>query len=171
MVKTGKLKEGAVTVLIVLSVVLIDLVVDVVFLAWWLRRLRAEAVERMREITKGETVYHVEDCNFFGRLSSGYRQWRGNGLLALTDGGLCFRQLLPRKELFIPLDAVTGISRPRSFLGKTRMKDLVRVDFRDEEGKDDACAWLLPSTSWWIAALEALRAGEEPPAAPWKDRS
>lgn len=155
-------------VLIILLVVLFDIVVDIVFLAWWIRRLRAEAVERLREATEGETVYHVEDCNFFGRASQGYRQWRGNGLLTLTGSGLLFRQLLPKKEILIPVGSITEVSRPRSFLGKTKMKDLVRVDFRDEGGRDDACAWLLPSTSWWIAALEALRAGEEPPAAPWK---
>ena len=153
---------------IIVLVVLADLVVDVLLLAWWIRRLRGEAVERIKELAEGESVYHVEDCNFFGRMSKGYKQWRGNGILALTDRGLHFRQLLPRTEIFIPRDSISDISRSRSFLGKTRFKDLLRVDFADGEGGKDACAWLVPSLEWWIAALESLRVGEEPPAAPWK---
>lgn len=155
-------------VLIIMLVVLADLVVDVLLLAWWIRRLRAEAVERLKELTEGEAVYHVEECNFFGRESKRYKQWRGNGLLALTDRGLRFRQLLPRTEIFIPRDSILDISRPRSFLGKTRFKDLLRVDFADGEGRKDACAWLVPSLEWWVDALKTLRTGEEPPAAPWK---
>lgn len=158
-------------VLIILLVVLVDIVVDIVFLAWWIKRLRAEAVARMKEMTEGETVYHVEDCNFFGRASRGYRQWRGNGLLALTDRGLRFRQLIPRTEISIPIGAISGVSEPSSFLGKSRMKKLLQVDFRGEDGAEDACAWLIPSLEWWKEALEALRAGKEPPAAPWESGS
>ncbi len=155
--------------LIIILIVIADVVIDLLFLSWWVKRLRSEAVERLREITEGERVFNVEDCNFFGRLSKGYKQWRGNGMLALTDQGLRFRQLLPRTEILIPVGSVTGLSRPRSFLGKSRFKDLLRVDFVNEEGKSDACAWLLPSLDWWVAALEALRAGGEPPPAPWED--
>ena len=157
--------------LIILSVVLVDLVIDIFFLAWWIKRLRAEAVERMKELTEGETVYHVEDCNFFGRASKGLKQWRGNGLLALTDRGLRFRLFIPRTEVFIPIGAISSVSEPSSFLGKSKMKKLLRVDFLGEDGSEDACAWLLPSLEWWKEALEALRAGEEPPAAPWKGGS
>lgn len=154
--------------LIIIIIVAVDLIVDLALLRWWIKRLRREAVERLREITEGERVYNVEDCNFLGRESRGYRQWRGNGLLALTDRGLRFRQLMPRTDVFIPLGSITGLSMPRSFLGKSGLKGLLRVDFRDEEGKDDACAWLLPSPAWWASALEALLAGGEPPEAPWE---
>jgi len=156
--------------LVIILVVVANLLVDLVFIAWWVRRLRAEAAERLREITEEgkEKVYNVEDCNYLGRLSKGYRQWRGNGLLALTDRGLRFRQLIPRTEIFIPPDSITAISGPRSFLGKSKSRELLRVDFTDEAGAEDACAWLLSSPGWWFAALEALRAGEEPPDAPWE---
>ncbi|NPV60025.1 MAG: hypothetical protein HPY75_10215 [Actinobacteria bacterium] len=155
-------------VLFVLLVVLVDIVITMAFLTRWIKSLRVEAVERMKEMTEGETVYHVEDCNFFGRASKGYWQWRGNGLLALTDRGLRFRQLVPRTEISIPIGAISSVSDPSSFLGKSRMKKLLRVDFQGEGGEEDACAWLLPSLEWWKEALEALRSGKEPPAALWE---
>jgi len=153
---------------IVTVVVLAGVIADICFFIWWFKRLRMEAIESMRGDVGEEKVYHVEDCNFFGRQSAGYRQWRGNGVLALTEKGIHFRMLLPRKELFIPLDSIKEISHPRSFLGKSKARDLLRVDFVNEAGEEDACAWLVPSLQWWSDAISALRVGEEPPAPPWK---
>ncbi|RJP31637.1 MAG: hypothetical protein C4536_07550 [Actinobacteria bacterium] len=154
--------------LIIILVVLISIAADIVFFIWWFKRLRAEAIEDLHQAVGEERVYQVEDCNFFGRQSSGYKQWRGNGVLALTDRGIHFRMFIPRKELFVPLDSIRDISQPRSFLGKSKMKSLLRVDFTGEEGRDDACAWLVPSLQWWSEAVAALRAGKEPPDAPWE---
>ncbi|MBC7247219.1 MAG: hypothetical protein H5T73_05520 [Actinobacteria bacterium] len=152
--------------IIVILAVLASITADVCVLSWWIKRLRVEAVESLRETVDGEKVYHVEDCNYFGTLSRGYAQLRGNGILALTDRGIHFRMLLPRRYLFIPLASVRAVSRPRSFLGKTRAGELLRVDFADDEGREDACAWLVPSPEWWTEALHALRAGGEPPTVP-----
>jgi hypothetical protein len=157
--------------LFVLIIVLLFLISDIAFFVWWIRRLRAEAVSDLQETVSGEKVYHVEDCNYFGLQSAGYKQWRGNGVLALTGRGIHFRMFVPRKTLFIPVEAVREISDPRGFLGRTKAKKLLRVDFMDSAGKEDACAWLVSSLQWWMDALRALRSGEEPPAAPWKNPS
>jgi hypothetical protein len=154
-------------VLIIVLAVLASVVADIVFFVWWFKRLRGDA---LREVVGEEKVYHVEDCNFFGRQSSGYRQWRGNGVIALTDRGVHFRMFLPRKEVFVALDSVAAISQPRTFLGKSKARELLRVDFVDEAGEEDACAWLVRSLQWWIESLEALKAGREPPPAPSSDR-
>ncbi len=76
--------------------------------------------------------------------------------------------LLPRKEIFIPLESVRDISHPRGFLGKSRAADLLRVDFVNEAGENDACAWRVRSLQWRSAALKALRAGRVPSPAAWK---
>ena len=153
--------------MIVVPAVLASITADVYFLFRWMKRLRVEAIEALRGTVGVEKVYNVEDCNYFGTLSRGYAQLKGNGILALTDRGIHFRMLLPRRYLFIPVASVRAVSRPRSFLGRTRARELLRVDFTDEGGRDDACAWLVPSPDWWTKALPALQAGEEPPAAPW----
>jgi hypothetical protein len=155
---------------IVVAVVLVDLVVDMVLVRWWIRKLRNEAVNALREAVGGEKVFHVEDCNFFGRQSRGYAQVRGNGLLALTDRGIHFRMFLPRRYLFIPLEDVGSVSVAGSFLGKSRGRKILRVDFRTSGGGDDACGWLVPSPGWWVEALRSLSAGKEPPPTPWKEK-
>lgn len=69
------------------------------------------------------------------------------------------------------LASIEDVSLPRSFLGKTKAKDLLRVDFKDEPGGEDACAWLVPSLPWWEEAIAALREGKEPPTPPWKNQA
>lgn len=128
----------------------------------WIRRLRRAAVEDLRRDVGGERVYRVNDCNFFGVLSSGYAQVRGNGVLALTEKGLHFRMLAPRKYLFIPLDSIREVSHPRWFLGKTKARTLLRVDFVNREGEKDAAAWIVPHYRWWGEAITDLRAGGKP---------
>ncbi|MBD3278234.1 MAG: hypothetical protein GF388_08040 [Candidatus Aegiribacteria sp.] len=89
-------------------------------------------------------------ANFFGVRSRGYRQVRGNGILILTDSELFFRMLLPAKELRIPLRSVTSVETVRSFLGKSKLRTLVKVNFRNSQGADDAAAWLVKDTDQWI---------------------
>ncbi|MBC7252987.1 MAG: hypothetical protein H5T72_03325 [Actinobacteria bacterium] len=141
-------------------------ILGVVLACLWVKRLRDQALAELARRTEGEEVYALEGCNFLGKLSGGYAQIRGNGLLALTDRGIHFRMLFPRRCLFIPLGSVTEVSDPRSFLGKWKGKELLRVDFTDQEGKADACAWLVRSPAWWSGSLRSLLSGEGPPPAP-----
>ncbi|MBN2026018.1 MAG: hypothetical protein JW854_04595 [Actinobacteria bacterium] len=156
--------------LVIILVVLASIVADVFFFIWWFKKLRVEAIEDIRKTVGEEKVYNVEDSNCFGVLSKGYKQIRGNGVLALTDKGIHSRMFVPRKYLFIPLGSVRAVSNPRSFLGKTKARLLLRVDFVNEEGRDDACAWLVPSLQWWSGAVEALKNGVQPPLAPWREK-
>jgi len=154
------------TAALIVIAVLLSLAADLAVMRWLIRYLRDGAVNALREIVGRENVYHVEDCQFFGQLSSGYAQVRGNGLLALTDQGIHFLMILPRRHLFIPLVSVQGVSRAPSFLGKRSAKGLLRVDFAGEGGCEDACAFLVRSPDWWASALLSLISGEEPPPAP-----
>ena len=128
----------------------------------WVRRLRREAAGALRD-ELAEDVLHVADCNFMGMLSSGYAQVRGNGLLALTRDGLRFRMLLPRRSFYIPLSSIKGVTYPRRFLGKFKGGELLRVDFANSAGKEDACAWLVADPHWWGEAIAALLEGKDPP--------
>jgi hypothetical protein len=143
-------------------------ILAVVYTAAYLviRRLRARAIAALRGDTARETVYHVADCNFFGVLSSGIAQVRGNGLLALTSTGIRFRMLAPARTLFIPMQSIRGVSHPRWFLKKSKARELLRVDFKNETGEDDAAAWLVRDLRWWSAAVKAANGGKELPPRP-----
>jgi hypothetical protein len=133
---------------------------------FWVKRLRKEAAQALRDEVGDEGVFDVADCNFLGTLSSGYAQVRGNGLLALTVDGLHFRMFRPRRYLSIPLESIRLISHPRWFLGKTKLQELLRVDFVNPDGDEDACAWLVNDPQWWAEAITALRDGRQPPPRP-----
>jgi hypothetical protein len=139
-----------------------------IFATIWvlIKRLRERALAAMRSDIAEEKVYHVADCNYFGVLSSGIAQVRGNGLLALTSGGIRFRMLAPARTLFIPVASIRGISHPRWFLKKTKVKVLLRIDFVNEKGKEDAAAWIVRDLQWWDEAIGALKDGHEPPPRP-----
>lgn len=149
-------RESEVTVAFVILAVTAAILGGLALLFAWVRRLRVEAAETLRGAVGGEKVLRMEDCNFFGLLSEGHAQVRGNGMLALTDRGIHFRMLYPRRYLHISVDAVTAVSTSRSFLGKWRGKDLLRIDFTRQDGSGDACAFLLRSPRDWANALEGL---------------
>ncbi len=154
----------SVTMIVILAFGLSLFIMACVFsvAVFWIRRLRKEAAEDLHRDLGEEKVYKVDDCNFFGIASRGMGQVRGNGMLALTGEGLRFRMLLPRRALFIPLDSVRMVSYPRWFLGKSKAKALLRVDFINEAGEEDACAWLVRNPQWWGEAITALQKGKEP---------
>ena len=149
-----------VILVLALCAAILVVVYGVAFLV--IRRLRDGAVLALRTDVGEEEVYHVADCNFFGILSSGIAQVRGNGLLALTSAGLRFRMLAPKRTLFIPRASVHGVSNPRWFLKKSKARDLLRVDFINDQGQEDAAAWLLRDLPWWNEAVESLRSGGTP---------
>ncbi len=154
-----------VTIIVVVAV-LASVISEVLFFRWWIRNLRKEAIEFLRQALKGQKVIFVEDCNFLGQLSQRRGRITGNGLLALTEEGLGFRMLFPRRYIFIPLNSVRQVSIVNSFMGKTKGKGILRVDFYGDEGADDACSWLVSSLEWWTQALNSLLSGNQPPETP-----
>lgn len=88
-------------------------------------------------------------ANFFGLRSRGMRQVRGNGILLLTGSEIFFRMLLPSREFRIPLDSVTSLETPGSFLGKSKGRKLLQVNFTTFDGEEDSAAWLVGEPDRW----------------------
>ena len=98
-------------------------------------------------------------ANLFGIKSGGMKQIRGNGILLLTSSQLYFRMLLPKREILIPVNSITSIETPKSFLGKTKGRKLLKIDYRNDIGGTDSAAWLVPDLEKWI---ETIRRSAEP---------
>ncbi|MCD4775968.1 MAG: hypothetical protein K8S15_07940 [Candidatus Aegiribacteria sp.] len=92
-------------------------------------------------------------ANLFGIKSRGMKQVRGNGTLLLTSSQLYFRMLLPKKEILVPLRSITSVETPRSFLGKTKGRKLLKIDFRNDTGGTDSAAWLVADLEKWVEAI------------------
>lgn len=120
-------------------------------------RVRRRLERRVRaRFSDGEMLGATTAANFFGQLSLGGRQIRGNGALVLTPDCLCFLRAAPEREYVIPLADITGLSLPRVFNGKSVLTPLLRVDFR-HDGADDAMAWALREPQLWLDAIAAAR--------------
>lgn len=92
--------------------------------------------------------------NFFGSTDKGYAQIRGNGVLILTEEGLHFEMLIPKKRIDIPLSSVIGLETTRSFLGKSRGKKLLRVN-HVMNGQLVSSAWQLKDLDEWIKDINS----------------
>ncbi len=119
-----------------------------------IRRLCQRRIDDVAHALRGARILRQADsANFFGRQSLGLGQVRGNGVLALTPERLHFLLYLPRREFSVEVASITGIERTRWFLGKSKGRELLQVNFRDAAGAPDAMAWLVPDLEEWEQAL------------------
>jgi hypothetical protein len=119
----------------------------------WLFRNRIQAAATEAELALGSPVIVDEAALFFGVRSRGAAQLRGNGYLAASDHALFFRMWVGKRKLHIPRDRMTGVSTPRSFLGKTVGQTLLAISFTNDEGQPDEAGWLVRDLSAWQATL------------------
>ncbi|MEJ7603193.1 MAG: hypothetical protein WKG01_35225 [Kofleriaceae bacterium] len=100
-----------------------------------------------------EIVFEDLRASNFGLESKGAIQARGNGALVLTARELHFFQLIPARDVRIPLDRITQVKTVRTHLGKTVGRSLLHVSFTVEGGQD-AMAWSVTDVETWLSKLE-----------------
>jgi hypothetical protein len=121
------------------------------------RRLEKRRAEEVLARFAGQEILGLtSNALFFGQQSRGPGQVRGNGVLLLTRSQLFFQMWAPRREYTIPLDAIRAVSTPKSHLGKTRFRPLLKVEYTNSAGDSDSCAWLLGNLETWSAALQKV---------------
>ncbi len=103
-----------------------------------------------------DAIIIVKNANFFGQKSLGYIQIRGNGVLALTSDKLFFEMWLPKKGIEIPINRITYINNPIQFLGKTKLRSLLKVTFINQNGQTDSAAWQISELDRWTNELHKL---------------
>ncbi len=118
------------------------------------RRGRIEAEVRGR-LGEGSILAIDEAANCFGIESRGAFQIRGNGCLGVSHDQVLFIMWLPRREILIRRERITGIERARSHLGKTVGRELLRVRFINDSGIRDSVAWWVRDLASWEAVLAA----------------
>lgn len=121
------------------------------FLKWFLGKRVKRILDRFksRRVLKTST-----SADFFGQESLGIRQVRGNGVLILTEEELYFQMWVPNREFHIPVSSIVGVETPKSHLGKTKLKPLLKVIFKNRKNEIDSSAWLVKDLSVWREALE-----------------
>jgi hypothetical protein len=118
-----------------------------------IRRVLRDEVQRR---TRGrEVLLQTFTANFFGRESLGPAQIRGNGALILTRTELIFILAFPRRETVIPIETITSITQPRSHLGKTAFRPLLRVQYAGPQGAD-TIAWAVGNPDHWQETIASV---------------
>ncbi|MGC9316539.1 MAG: hypothetical protein ACP5KN_00715 [Armatimonadota bacterium] len=132
-------------------------VVTVVALVLALRAVAKRREAEADDALIGERILLRDpSANLMGVQSAGMGQVRGNGVLSLTEYRLHFLMWLPRREVVIPLSRVTGIETPEEFMGKSKHRPLLQVNFTGEEGHPDAAAWAVRKLPVWRERIEQL---------------
>jgi len=101
-------------------------------------------------------LYLDEKAIFFGIKTSGFRTLRGNGIFIITEKQIYFSLFLPDKEYKIKIDSIEEIRTGKSFLGKTKFRELLIIDFKENDARLNSAAWLLSDLNQAIETLEKI---------------
>lgn len=126
---------------------------------FFIKKVQKTREEEVRKAFKGKRILKMcPNAVFVGQSSgSAFGAVRGNGVLVLTEDELFFQMWVPKRDLKIPVSAVTGISTPKSFQSRTVFRPLLQVDYKNESGAPDSIAWAVSDLAQWKTALERLR--------------
>lgn len=117
-----------------------------------LKRKRAE--ELFRNYHKDRIIYFSREVNFFGKHSDGSLNIKGNGSMLLTPDQLHFKKWIPVQDLIIPIENIKNVERVDSFMGKSKNRPLLKIDFNNKNGEMDSAAWLLDNMHNWEKFLK-----------------
>jgi len=152
-------------VVIVLTVVVIG-IVAVMVSKLTLHSINGPLEARIAAQYEPAEVLMKDLCaNSFGQESLGVWQIRGNGGLVLTGKALHFFLFLPKRDLLIPLDAITEITFTKCHLGKATIYNLLKVRFV-LDGKSDSIAWYVSDPPAWKGRIEEAKGEGEKRARP-----
>lgn len=142
--------------LIVISILAI-LVITLLILFSIIKKKRVEQISAVNaEFAEKRVLFSDYSANFFGRQSNGMKQIKGNGILLVTDQEVYFSLLMPRREITIPVKEIIAVKSETSFLGKSKFKPLLIVQFNGSDGNLDAVAWLIHDLSACISEIQKL---------------
>jgi hypothetical protein len=114
------------------------------------------ADQTLTQFQDRKIIHSDSFANYFGLESQGIKQIRGNGILILTEKELYFELYLPQKTITIPINEIIKIETPRSHLGKSKYKKLLKIIFTNQNQEKDSVAWLVNQLPRWIENIENI---------------
>ncbi|MFW9922655.1 MAG: hypothetical protein ACFFDW_05110 [Candidatus Thorarchaeota archaeon] len=110
----------------------------------------------LEQFNQTEIIKSSIGVNFFGQESLSVKQIRGNGVLILTEYQLFFEMWAPKRQVKIPLKMIITIDTPKWHLKKSKSRPLLKVNYYNEMGKIDSCAWLVRDLKDWLEVLQNM---------------
>jgi len=134
---------------------------SVVFTIFYFKRRSAmgQTVRRVRQQFNGIPVRALAaDAYFYGMERNWDSQWRGNGVLLLTEEILYFRLWARNLDLTIPLNRVESValsdSKGPGFLRRKRF----RVVYQGVDDHLRAATWLARKPQDWVGLIREILA-------------
>jgi hypothetical protein len=84
-------------------------------------------------------------------------QWRGAGILVLTEDGLYFRSSERQIDLRIPLNRIIAVEDIGESLGVKRDSNRLRVHYRGVDNTVRVASWSGVDARKWVDGIRALR--------------
>lgn len=137
-------------------IVIVGVSLAIFFTVFW-KQLQTSGTQRIQERFPTEQIVLSEtSANFFGLESRGSLQFRGNGVLVLTQDELWFSRFIMREDITIPTNTIQAVRLVDSHLGKRILgRQLIYVQFQGAGGLDSA-AWLVADPNRWQSAIASL---------------
>lgn len=92
--------------------------------------------------------------NYFGRASEPGKPSRSSGFLLLLPDRLFYRSRTAKLELNIPGESIAHVYPDNSIKGVNLHQSVVKIDFMNENDKQDSAAFKVPYPPQWIHAIE-----------------
>ena len=119
-----------------------------------IKKRAKEIVEKFAE----QQILSTSTANFFGQKSKGKMQIRGISQVVLLPNELYSELIYPQRILRIPLTSIHEVDiTKKSFLGKSKFKNLLIVHFINESGEEDSAGWLIPRLESYKRMINELQ--------------
>jgi len=132
-------------------------VIGLVIAFGYVRKKELELEERFQKRFAGKKIQLMDKyALFIAQQSDGYSHFRGVGRLVLTDQELHYERQFGHKIISIPLSSIVQVGETLRLGGQSTGKPLLKVDFRTQEGQEDAVAWRVKALHRWKNEISAL---------------
>jgi len=139
-------------------IVVLLVVVGIIVFFIYLKKKQDALEKAFQRRFAGKKIRFMDKYAFFvAQQSDGYSHFRGAGYLVLTDQELYFERQLGNKVVSIPKNSILQVGETRRLGGQCPGKRMLKVDFRTEEGKEDAIAWRVKELERWKDEISAFK--------------
>jgi hypothetical protein len=131
----------------IIGIVLVGVVV--IFFVHLKRRQDEIEANFQKRFAGKEIQFMDKHALYVARESDGYSHFRGQGYLVLTEDELYFERQLVKRTIKIPTGSIVRVETAKRLAGQSPGM-MLKVVFRNQEGKQDAIGWKVKELDQWI---------------------
>jgi len=132
-------------------------VLGVIIFFIFLKKKQDELEESFLKRFTGKNIRMMDKYALYvAKESDGHSHFRGSGYLVLTGDELYFERQMDGKIIMIPLSSIIKVDRTRRLGGQSPGKLMLKVEFKTQEGAEDAIAWKVRELEEWIKQITRM---------------